>query len=353
VDEISRRVLRLAGSESVTYISVEEGYETLARIWVEVEERDAYTSEIEAICNEWEDERAGLEARLDRAVGEVKSVLDQAGARDEIHFREIIEGSLRRQELATRLEQLRLDTPVLTGTDSKDLEHELRATPPERVEAELAELPERIERLHEQLTDLEDNLAEAEVALGMIPPMPDAFPNLVGNQYRAVPGGVGFTPLPNLFAKALRQPHLDAAGRMLAGLMHGKYRSIAPVRDDEDRPIHGFKVIDASGAEVDPLDEETSALYMALRMALIAVTASGAPNLPLLLNDFTGKMDVEATQDATAALLATFANSQIVFVTASESVAGTLKASARGSDDPVHVIDATQSESPWRNVING
>ena len=139
---------------------------------------------------------------------------------------------------------------------------------------------------------------------------------------------------------------------MLTGLIHGKYRSIAPVRDDDDRPIHGFKVIDASGAECDPLDEEIAGLYMALRMALIEVTASEAPNLPLLLNDFTGKMDVEATHDATAALLAASANSQIVFVTASESAAGTLKAAARGGDRPVHIIDATQSESPWRNVIN-
>ncbi|MCH8223542.1 MAG: hypothetical protein IH868_09055, partial [Chloroflexi bacterium] len=204
------------------------------------------------------------EIEANRAESLLRATLDEIGAEDEGHFRELTDGAAKRRRLADELDQMRIDTPLLTGVDSAELEEELRTVSQEQVEAELAELPGHIDRLQAQLSSLERDLTQSETELAGMPEMPGEDAGDDGMDAAA-----GRDAMPVLLRRPLGRSAMQAATRNIERFTAGKYRGFSTVASEDGESIVGYKVVDANGKVDDPEESEAASVFMALRVALI------------------------------------------------------------------------------------
>jgi uncharacterized protein YhaN len=289
-----------------------------------------------------EKDRAEADAEWSEADFKMQSILDEAGASDETEFRSLVEGAAKRKELSGMLETLRYETPGITGIDAPELKEDLKAINHERAHAELAELPERIERLHAQLSLLEQDLVDAETELAHLPEIPVDVESSLENGHHSPP------PMASILSRPLSDQILATSVRFLKMLTDNAYTGIEMVPSEDGRYTIGYKVIDNEGNSTDPREVDSSALFMALRAGAAEVHGANAGSVPMVLNDFFGTLAPADSRIAMGGLAALSANKQIICVT-SDARAGA-RFAVLGNPDQIHIVDATDLQSPFQEV---
>jgi hypothetical protein len=185
-----------------------------------------------------EKDRAEADAEWSEADFKMQSILDEAGADDETEFRSLVEGAAKRKDLSTMLETLRYKTPGLTGMDAAELKEDLKSINHERAHAELAELPERIDRLYAQLSLLEQDLVDAETELAHLPEIPVDVESSLESGRHSPP------PMASILGRPLSNQIIAASVRFLKMLTSDAYTGIEMVPSEDGRNTIGYKVID-------------------------------------------------------------------------------------------------------------
>ena len=278
------------------------------------------------------------ETEMSRADSLLRATLDEVGAEDESHFRELTEGAAKRRLLADELDRMRIDTPLLTGIDSAGLEEELRAISQEQVEAELAELPGHIERLRSQLASLEHDLTQAETELAGMPEMPG----------KDVEGAENGNAMPALLRRPLRHSAMQAATRNLERFTAGKYRGLSTMVSEDGGSIVGYKVVDSKGKVDDPEESEAASVFMALRLALIEDYYDRSASVPAAILDVPASDDPEAARAIVSGVLALAETVQVVCISSDPAASGRFAAAAE--DGQINLVDAIRLDSPFRRV---
>ena len=278
------------------------------------------------------------ETEMSRADSLLRSTLDEVGAEDESHFRELTEGAAKRRLLADELDRMRIDTPLLTGIDSAGLEEELRAISQQQVEAELAELPGHIERLRSQLASLEQDLTQAETELAGMPEMPG----------KDVEGAENGNAMPALLRRPLGHSAMQAATRNLERCTAGKYRGLSTMVSEDGGSIVGYKVVDSKGKVDDPEESEAASVFMALRLALIEDYYDRSASVPAAILDVPASDDPEAARAIVSGVLALAETVQVVCISSDPAASGRFAAAAE--DGQINLVDAIRLDSPFRRV---
>jgi hypothetical protein len=345
VNRIETRIRNLADSSLDESVSVDLCYSSLDRVAIGINTRISRAADMNAELRLLEKDRAEADAEWNEADFKMQSVLDEAGAADEMEFRSLVEGAAKRREFSTMLETLRFETPMITGIDAKAVKDDLTEINHERAQAELAELPERIDRLHTLLSLLEQDLVGYETELAHLPEIPVDVESSLENGQHSTPS------MASILGRPLSDQVIATAVRFLRMLTDDAYTGIEMVPSEDRRNTIGYKIIDNEGVSMDPREVDSSALFMALRAGAAEVHGSTGGSVPMVLNDFFGALAPADSRTALGGLAALSANKQVISVT-SDARAGA-RFAVQGDPDQIHIVDATDLESPFKEVKAG
>ena len=342
VNRIEIRIRTLVDPSLDSGASVDLCYSSLERISIGMNSRISSVSDMTTELRVLEKDRAEADAEWSEADFKMQRILDEAGADDEAEFRSLVEGAAKRKELTATLETLRHDTPIITGIDAPALKEELRAITIERAVAETAELPERIDRLHAQLSLLEQDLVDAESELAHLPEIPADVETNLESRHHSPP------PMISILGRPLSDQIIATSIRFLKMLTSDAYSGIEMISSEDGRNTIGYGVLDSDGNSVDPREVDSSALFMALRAGAAEVHGAAAGSVPMVLNDFFGSLAPADSRVAMGGLAALSANRQVICVTA-DARAGA-RFAVPGNSEQIHLVDATDLESPFKEV---
>ena len=339
--ELEDRVRRAADvSEhddlAVAFDAIESG----AKAATALEEK---LSDLEETLRSLAERTSEAEIEVNRADSLLRATLDEIGAEDEGHFRELIEGAAKRRRLSDELDRMRIDTPLLTGVDSAGLDEELRTVLREQAEAELAELPGHIDRLQTQLASLERDLTQSETELAGMPEMPDED---AGDD--AMSAAASRDAMPALLRRPLGRSAMQAATRNIERFTAGKYRGFSTVASEDGESIVGYKVVDANGRVDDPEESEAASVFMALRVALIENYVDRSASVPAAILDVPASDDPDAAREIVSGVLALSETVQVVCISSDPAASGRFAAAAERGQ--VNLVDAIRLDSPFRKV---
>jgi len=344
-DRIEARIRNLADSSLDESVSIDLCFRSLERVAIGANSRISRVADMTTELRTLEKERAEADAEWSEVDFKMQSVLDEAGAADEMEFRSLVEGSAKRKELSSQLERLRYETPLITGIDAAELKADLKSINHERAHAELAELPERIDRLHAQLSLLEQDMADGETELAHLPEIPeDVERNLESGRHTP-------PPMTSILGRPLSDQIIAASVRFLKMLTGDAYDGIEMITASDGRNTIGYSVVDREGNVSDPREVDSSALFMALRAGAAQIYGAAAGSVPMVLNDFFGSLEPADSRIAMGGLAALAANQQVICVT-SDARAGA-RFAVLGNPDQIHLVDATDLESPFKEVAAG
>lgn len=272
----------------------------------------------------WEEERAPIEADIAEADAELQELLEQSGTHDEDQFRQLVEGSEKRRSLSEQLAALRRAAPHLLGPHSREIERDLHEMSHEQVEAEGAEIAERISFFEKRQRELETRQAGPQDAPGTTyveaqhgQMLIDAYAfdrdrailalsqQLIGQMFKESRPG-------------RRPERLKSADEYLKRLTRGQYVAIRPRVGDDERDDAAVEVIDDTGQakQVIELSRDAAAqLYLALRFALIEEHAKQVEPMPVIIDDVLVDFEPERARAACSTISELARQFQVIFLT--------------------------------------
>ncbi|MDA1258540.1 MAG: hypothetical protein O3C10_11980 [Chloroflexi bacterium] len=279
----------------------------------------------------WAAHRAVIEREIDDLRHERQELLDLVGAEDKSAFREIATREEERRRLSSELEEIRRNTPNLTGPAGREAEVELQESEPEALAAERDALNSRVSRLEElqeRLATRIRSLDERREELSGPPRTLDYRIEIhqLDEQMKGLAKKLAtvrtarrlVTEAAGEYGSTAQQNLLGLTGEYLKRLSGGELVKIRPAATEPGAMFGGVEVVSLNGhaERVDDLGSDLlRQVFLASKLAIAhEQTESGEP-LPVLIHDLGHDLGPDHARHFAAAAEELSHNTQVILLT--------------------------------------
>lgn len=333
VHEIESGIREIAGAARIPEFEETQAGLALNRLGEALETARAAHTETERLAAEaeiWVNRRSQLTVDLESTTQKIKIALQKIGAETEEDFIRAVESAARHRELSEKMQALRIASPGLASSRSRDIVAELNATTIETAEQEMVQIQASIRELEERQAELNAKLGElrgqqqamqgvgrtAELSSLVAAHRDEALRlrDRVAVRWMA-------TQLIDQTIEDFRRDHqpeqLRLSSRYFSRLTGNRYLRVQPTLNGSSRD-GSFEGVAADGT-TRPVNEMSRGtreqLYLAMRFALMDEFASRQEPMPVIMDDVLVNFDPERAQAACAAIRDLSERHQVLFLT--------------------------------------
>jgi uncharacterized protein YhaN len=324
-----------AGMESPTPGSGLTALRELERRWEEHVEAVGQRQTLNRESADWKDEKDDLSDSLNKAKEAISGLLNGAGCETAEQFRELAVQLETRRRLENELDAIKRSAPDLFGTHSSEIDTALESAEPERLQAELQALQEKVTQTSEERDAAVGQAGEVKAALKQLETEAEVarlhsrIDELTeqlredARQWSVLTVARSLLDQTREEFQEQRQPSLLlAASDYFNRMTLGRYASVRAVIGEER-----FEAVTGDGVPVPPEHLSRGAaeqLWLSIRFALVDEYGSGS-QLPVVLDDLLVNFDPQRARAACTAISALSERRQVIFLTCQPSTVSMLE----------------------------